>query len=482
MYSACTASGLVIEAVLEAALENGTSALVEATSNQSNQFGGYTGMTPADFSAFVRCTAERVGFAPENLILGGDHLGPLTWQGEPESAAMEKAETLVRAYVEAGFTKIHIDTSMRLADDDPQAPLSDETIARRAVRLVAAAESAYSAAQGLGARGANTAGGAGMARGASRQPAYTLPAHVKPVYIIGSEVPIPGGAKSGGEIPDEASYKTSDKTSDKMFAEKSGKALDKMFAEKSDKAGGHHVAVTSPEAFESTYGTFRAEFESAGMGGVFSRVVGVVVQPGVEFGDDSIDEYDRGAAAGLAARLAEVGSGDIVFEGHSTDYQPPRKLRQMVEDGIAILKVGPALTFYLREAAFALSCIEEEIGVPEPSCFKAALEEAMLADPANWEKYYSGTDAERAFKRRYSLSDRSRYYFPCAGVQAALARLMQNIDNADVPVSLLSQYLPTAYARLRDKGSRAPFTAAALMKARVRDCIDDYLYATGVLR
>jgi tagatose-1,6-bisphosphate aldolase non-catalytic subunit AgaZ/GatZ len=47
-----------------------------------------------------------------------------------------------------------------------------------------------------------------------------------------------------------------------------------------------------------------------------------------------------------------------------------------------------------------------------------------------------------------------------------------------VPISVLSQYLPSAYARLRDRGMRAPFGAATLIKARVRDCIDDYLYAT----
>lgn len=36
----------------------------------------------------------------------------------------------------------------------------------------------------------------------------------------------------------------------------------------------------------------------------------------------------------------------------------------MVTDGIAILKVGPALTFGLREALFSLSMMEKEL-VPE---------------------------------------------------------------------------------------------------------------------
>ena len=48
---------------------------------------------------------------------------------------MKNAEDLIRAYVAAGFTKIHIDTSMKLADDDPGVRLSDETIAKRGARL-----------------------------------------------------------------------------------------------------------------------------------------------------------------------------------------------------------------------------------------------------------------------------------------------------------------------------------------------------------
>ena len=48
---------------------------------------------------------------------------------------MEYAKTLVHDYVRAGFTKIHIDTSMKVADDDPNTRLSDEIIARRGATL-----------------------------------------------------------------------------------------------------------------------------------------------------------------------------------------------------------------------------------------------------------------------------------------------------------------------------------------------------------
>lgn len=81
--SICSAHPYVIEASLRHALAGDASVLIESVSNQVNQFGGYTGMTPADFVAFVHGIAERVGFPRQRIILGGDHLGPNPWSGEP---------------------------------------------------------------------------------------------------------------------------------------------------------------------------------------------------------------------------------------------------------------------------------------------------------------------------------------------------------------------------------------------------------------
>ena len=129
--SVCSANEYVIEAAMEETLASGGVCLIEATANQVNQFGGYTGMTPADFVSFCRKIASRTGLDEERLIFGGDHLGPLVWSAEEEEAAMEKAEALVRAYAAAGVQKIHIDASMRLGSDDPQAPLDPAVVARR---------------------------------------------------------------------------------------------------------------------------------------------------------------------------------------------------------------------------------------------------------------------------------------------------------------------------------------------------------------
>ena len=410
IYSACSANEYVLEAVLESGKDAGIPVLIEATANQCNQFGGYTGMTPSGFMRFVLRIAEKTGFNKDMLVIGGDHLGPLTWKNDQAGEAMEKAGELVRQCVMAGFSKIHLDTSMRLKGDETR--LTDETISARAAKLAAVSEEAY----------------------AQRRAAH--PESPVPVYIIGSEVPIPGGT------PDDEG-----------------------------------VAVTSPEQFAATYGAFQSAFQSEGLEDAFGRVVGVVVQPGVEFSGERVVAYDREAARGLTDKLREF-SG-VVFEGHSTDYQTRRKLREMAEDGIAILKVGPALTFYFREALFALADIESELGFERASGFKSVLESAMLARPGDWAGHYHGTEKELEFKRKYSFSDRCRYYMAEATVKKGIEDLVGSINSNHVPETIVSQYLPTAYRRLRDAG--APFSAENLIKSRIRDCIDDYLYAVSAV-
>ena len=166
--SVCTAHPLVIEAALLHAAPSGRRALIEATCNQVNQEGGYTGMTPADFRAFVEAIAAQVGFDPSRIILGGDHLGPNPWKHLPADEAMQRARTMIDAYARAGFTKLHLDTSMGCAGES--AALSDEITAGRAASLAQAAESAAGDGQ-------------------------------DPIYIIGTEVPVPGGAQHALELP-----------------------------------------------------------------------------------------------------------------------------------------------------------------------------------------------------------------------------------------------------------------------------------------
>ncbi len=412
--SVCSANEYVLEAAIERAKVGNKNVLIEATANQVNQFGGYTGMKPNDFRDFVYTIADKVKFPKEQIILGGDHLGPLTWKNENESEAMDKAKELIRQYVLAGFTKIHLDTSMHLLDDCKDAPLDPKIIAQRGAMLCAAAEEAFLKlkAQNSGA----------------------LP----PVYVVGSEVPVPGGSEENEEL----------------------------------------VQVTKPYDFVETVNVFCQEFKNFNLESAWKRVIAVVVQPGVEFSDDAVHEYKRNEAKELCHALS--GYDNLVFEGHSTDYQTAALLKQMVEDGIAILKVGPALTFALREGLFMLSYIEHELlkgkaGV-ELSGFIETLDKVMVEKPGNWEKYYHGDELQKRFSRKYSMSDRCRYYLPDPKVNESIEKLLSNLESADIPLTLISQFMPVQYAKIRE--GKLNKNAKALLKDKVVNVLDDYYFAT----
>ena len=409
--SYCTANELVIEEILIRAKETGIPTLIEATANQVNQFGGYTGMKPADYYWFVQDMAKKLGCPEELIILAGDHLGPLTWQNLPEKEAMANAEELVYQYTRAGFTKIHLDTSMKVADD-PEGLLSTETIARRGVRLYKACMRAYKALLA------------------------EKPDAVRPVFIIGSEVPIPGGAQEAEDT----------------------------------------LSVTSPEAFEDTVNTYKRMFEDAGVEDGWNDVIAVVVQPGVEFGDDQVFLYDSKAAAALTDRLKKY--PEVVFEGHSTDYQSAESLRNMVVDGICILKVGPSLTYAMREAVFALSMMEKELVPAEEQAYVIeTLEHVMTDAPGNWQKHYHGNLKELALARKYSFSDRARYYMGDKKVTAAIDRLFENLRKYCIPMNMLHQYMPLQFDKVRTGSlNMAP---KALVQDAILQFLYDYEYAAG---
>lgn len=410
VYSVCTANGPVIKSSLEFAKKNNSILVVEATANQVNQFGGYTGMKPADYREFVYELADEVGMDKSKIILGGDHLGPLTWTHLDEDEAMKNAYELVYDYALAGYTKIHIDTSMKLNSDPVDEPLVNETIADRSVFLAKAAKSGYDELK------------------------KSNPNAVFPVFIVGSEVPIPGGAQEEEET----------------------------------------LQVTGVKDFLDTYRVFEETYRRENMMDVFNNVIGIVVQPGVEFGDADLFIYNRENAKELTTTLKE-NFKTLSFEGHSTDYQTPEALRKMVEDGISILKVGPALTFAYREALFALSYIED-ILVDDPSEFVSILEEAMLVSPGNWKNHYHGNEKELAFKRMFSYSDRARYYLPVPEVDNAINKLMNNLSNIEIPATLLSQFMPYQYRKV--KAGLIKNTPEALISDYIQLYLEDYEFAT----
>lgn len=399
MASICSAHPAVIRATLDLGREMGRPVLIEATCNQVNQDGGYTGMTPVDFRRFVEDIADETGFDRAGLILGGDHLGPNPWKHLAADQALAKAQAMVAAYAAAGFEKIHLDCSMGCADDPPA--LDDEATAGRTAMLAAVAEE-HNVAQ--------------------------------PVYVIGTEVPTPGGALEEVE----------------------------------------HLQVTSPDAARLTVEIHKAAFEARGLHHAFERVIGLVVQPGVEFGNQNVVAYVPLAASALSQSLHRL--PNLVFEAHSTDYQTPEALGALVRDGFAILKVGPGLTFAFREALYGLDMIAAELG-NTPAKLRPAMEALMKSEPVHWEKYYPGTPDEQRLQRHFSYSDRIRYYWAHPLAQKAVADLMARLGEAPLPEPLISQHLAAAWPEVM-AGTTSP-TAPALVQAAIRRVLRTYAAACG---
>ncbi|KKL20700.1 hypothetical protein LCGC14_2452830, partial [marine sediment metagenome] len=228
------------------------------------------------------------------------------------------------------------------------------------------------------------------------------------------------------------------------------------------------IAPPSPEAARRTIQIHREVFAKAGLTDAFSRVLGVVVQPGVEFGNRNTVRYDSHRAQALSAVLNDAPG--LVFEAHSTDYQGTAPLAALVRDGFPILKVGPELTFVLREALYALDLIAGELldDYP-PRQLARTMERIMCASPDHWQRHYSGSGAALRVLRHYSLSDRIRYYWPEGAAQDAVETLLSALRGQCVPRQLFWQYLPAAQTF-----ADAPLNPEDLLIWRVSESLKTY--------
>jgi D-tagatose-1,6-bisphosphate aldolase subunit GatZ/KbaZ len=410
--SICSANQFVLKASIINAKKSNRAILIESTSNQVDQYGGYTGITPSMFRDIVYKIADDLDFPKERIILGGDHLGPNRWQNENSTIALEKAKEQIAAYISAGYTKIHLDASMKCADDgDPLRPLSSELIAERTALLCEVAERTYE---------------------------QTSNGNEQPVYVIGSDVPPPGGAK------------------------------------------GHEsdIRITEDKDVEQTINLTKRAFEKHNLIDAWERVIAIVVQPGVEFGDASVIKYNREKALKLSKFIST--KDNLVYEAHSTDYQSKESLREMVEGHFVILKVGPWLTFALREALFALSLIEQELLSKRKNVQLSNLidivDKQMINDPKYWIKYYSSDEVEQTLQRKFSYSDRIRYYWTDKVVDEAVKNLIKNLSDFKIPDTLISQFLPAEYDTLIE--CLISNNPVDLINHKIQSVLQFYNYAT----
>jgi D-tagatose-1,6-bisphosphate aldolase subunit GatZ/KbaZ len=307
--------------------------------------------------------------------------------------------------VVAGFHKIHLDTGT-CCGDDPGTLLPPETAAKRAAILCRNAEAAASERSNQN----------------------------RPLYVIGNEVPPPGGGLENDQP----------------------------------------LTLTDPENLVSTLNLYEQAFVNIGISAAWQRVVAVVAQPGVEFGDRVIAAYDRDRATTLSAAHKRL-PGIMTYEIHATDYQRPMALRQMVQDHFLLLKVGPCLTFAFREAVYALTHIEDAWSeVRGPSHLRDIMETLMKHHPAHWQTHYRGGPEALSFLRHYSYRDRIRYYWSHPSAIAGRNLLIHNLKKP-IPSALLQQFFPDLYPEI-DSGALSP-SPENLIKRRIRNALQPYVEA-----
>jgi len=386
--SVCSAHPDVLRASLRLAQTLDRAIVIEATSNQVNQDGGYTGMTPAGFISFVHRLADETQTDRARIIFGGDHLGPQAWRNLPADQAMAKARILVRHYVQAGFTKIHLDCSEGCAGEAPQ--LDDSITVPRAADLGRTCRDAAS---------------------------------TNLLYVVGTEVPPPGGARHNDHAD---------------------------------------IPATTPQAARATLDAHMTAFADIG------EIGGLVVQPGVEFTPMTVHHLPLARDPGL--RTAISNHGGVCLEAHSTDYQHPQAFVRLAELGFAFQKVGPALTFAYRQALYSLDLIRHLTG--GQTALQNTMEQIMLASPGYWQGHYHGDADSLYLQRHFGLADRIRYYWPQTQAQQAVTALLNDIGTQTLPDPLLLQvFSPATLDRAATLGGPQ---AQSLITAQIQLALDPY--------
>lgn len=361
LISICTSNFYVLKATFRYFKEKDKNFLIESTSNQVNPYGGYTGLKPIDFVSKIRQISKEVGF--DKYFIGTDHAGTYPWRKGDKESAMKKAKELIRESVKSGYFKIHLDTSYPLKGEET---LSLKEIIEREMELCMVAEE--------------------EAKDLER----------KPVYVIGTDVPRPGGDV----------WKKS--------------------------------KVTPKEELIEMLQEFKKALNDKNMESTWERVIAVVVQLGTEFGDKDISDYNSQKVKEIKEVMDDYPY--LTLEAHSTDYQKISALKDMVRDGVGIFKVGPALTYAYRSALFSLSFIEDILFPENKSNFRKMLSEVLKEDNTYWKDYYAENISTDIII--YSFLDRWRYYHEKEKIQESIKILFKNFSDIEIPLPLIYDFFP----------------------------------------
>ena len=415
IFSICSSGSMVLETALQQAALKNADLIVESTCNQVNQYGGYAGMTPADFASYIKRLAGNAGYPEDMLLIGGDHLGPYPWRAESAETAMEKAKTLVHDCVSAGYGKIHLDCGMPLGDDAVDTVfIPPELSAQRSVSLCKAAEAARSDLQ--------------------RQMGL-------PLYVIGAEAPTPGGSLTGAEaVPVTEPEDISD------FLDICRRLWQQ---EGLDDALQRVVAIVvqpgidfGPDSFVG-YSPARAR--------ELSRFHAHLPDPMTYEVHATDFQHDVSLSKMVDDHFALLKVGPVLTFA----------FREAV---FALAHIENELLKNKKSA--------------EASGIMDVIDRQMIDAPEYWQSHVPGDDEDARIYRIYGFTDRIRYYWKYPAVKKAF-RVLENNLTRSIPLGLISQYLPESFPDSGNDAAREnpPLTAAFLIRQRILKSIDPYFRA-----
>jgi D-tagatose-1,6-bisphosphate aldolase subunit GatZ/KbaZ len=99
----------------------------------------------------------------------------------------------------------------------------------------------------------------------------------------------------------------------------------------------------------------------------------------------------------------------------------------------------------------------------------------MTRNPTHWCQYYHGDEEQISRSLIYGYSDRCRYYWNEPEVQKEVASLLDNLAGRNIPLPLISQYLPGEYQAIRS--GRMQAIPEPIIQEHIRQVLRHYAAA-----
>jgi D-tagatose-1,6-bisphosphate aldolase subunit GatZ/KbaZ len=99
----------------------------------------------------------------------------------------------------------------------------------------------------------------------------------------------------------------------------------------------------------------------------------------------------------------------------------------------------------------------------------------MLDTPKYWQAFYQSFEKNQPLYRRFSYSDRIRYYWPDEKIRSASKLRFSNLESVDIPLPLISQFMPQQYDAIR--AGNLDNSPTALVKAKIKQVTQIYAEA-----